>query len=137
MPTFANTQLGLPLGDAFIVQSIGLGAADRRAHAGRRKRSRTEGSPLCVHGSACGLGLHRWPQRADGINRMRALAQQLVRLQPDIILPNGTAATAALQRETRTIPIIFANVGEPVASGLVLRLDRGDKAEAAETAGGA
>jgi hypothetical protein len=33
---------------------------------GRRKRSRGEGSPLCVHASACGLGLGRWPQRADG-----------------------------------------------------------------------
>ena len=47
----------------------------------------------------------RW---ANGdINRMRALAQELVRLQPDIILPNGTAATVAVQRETRTIPIVF------------------------------
>jgi putative ABC transport system substrate-binding protein len=57
-------------------------------------------------------------------NRMRALALELVRLQPDIILPNGTAATAAVRRETQTIPIVFANVGEPVASGLVPRLDR-------------
>src|SRR6516162_8285098 len=55
-------------------------------------------------------------------DRMRALAQELVRLQPDIILPNGTAATAAVQQETQTIPIVFANVGEPVASGLVPRL---------------
>jgi putative ABC transport system substrate-binding protein len=55
---------------------------------------------------------------------LRALAQELVRLQPDIILPNGTAATAAVRRETQTIPIVFANVGEPVASGLVPRLDR-------------
>jgi len=64
----------------------------------------------------------RWP--GDDINRIRALAQELVRLQPDIILANGTAATAALQRDTRTIPIVFANVGDPVASGIVPRLDR-------------
>ena len=51
--------------------------------------------------------------------RRRALAQELVGLQPDIILANGTLATVALQRETRTIPIVFANVGDPVASGLV------------------
>jgi putative ABC transport system substrate-binding protein len=57
-------------------------------------------------------------------NRIRALAQQLVGLQPDIILTNGVSATAAVQRETRTIPIIFVNVGDPVASGLVPRLDR-------------
>jgi putative ABC transport system substrate-binding protein len=48
----------------------------------------------------------------------------LVRLQPDVILANGTPATAALQRETRTIPIVFANVGDPVASGIVPGLNQ-------------
>jgi putative ABC transport system substrate-binding protein len=60
----------------------------------------------------------------DDSNRIRALAQELVGLQPDIILVSSTAATAALQRETRTIPIVFANVSDPVASGIVARLDR-------------
>jgi putative ABC transport system substrate-binding protein len=55
---------------------------------------------------------------------MRALAQELVGLQPDIIVTNAFPATAALQRETRTIPIVFAAVTDPVASGLVARLDR-------------
>ena len=64
----------------------------------------------------------RWT--GDDINRIRAAAQELVGLQPDIILPNGTPATAALQRETRTIPIVFANVADPVAGGIVSRLDR-------------
>ena len=50
--------------------------------------------------------------------RIRALAQELVGLQPDIILADSTAAVVAVQRETRTIPIVFANVGDPVASGL-------------------
>ena len=58
------------------------------------------------------------------INRIRALAQELVGLQPDIILADSTPATAAVQRETRTIPIVFANVSDPVASGIVARLDR-------------
>ena len=57
-------------------------------------------------------------------NRIQALAQELVGLQPDIILTNGTPATIAVQRETRTIPIVFVNVLDPVASGLVPRLDR-------------
>jgi putative ABC transport system substrate-binding protein len=57
-------------------------------------------------------------------NRIRALAQELVGLQPDIILANSTIVTAALQRETRTIPIVFAGVGDPVDSGIVARLDR-------------
>ena len=40
-------------------------------------------------------------------NRIRALAQELVSLQPEIILTSGTPETVALQRETRTIPIVF------------------------------
>jgi len=65
----------------------------------------------------------RWA--GDDFNRMRALAQELVGLQPDIIVTTGsTPATVAIQRETRTIPIVFATVADPVASGLVARLDR-------------
>src|SRR6516162_10991739 len=56
--------------------------------------------------------------------RMRALAQELVGLQPDIILTAGGAATIALQRETRTIPIVFVGGGDPVTSGIVPGLDR-------------
>jgi putative ABC transport system substrate-binding protein len=55
---------------------------------------------------------------------MRALADELVGLQPDIIVPNSTPATVALQRQTRTIPIVFAGVADPVASGIVPRLNR-------------
>jgi putative ABC transport system substrate-binding protein len=58
------------------------------------------------------------------IGRIRALARELVGLQPDIILTIGTPAIVALQRETRTIPIVFAGAGDPVANGLVARLDR-------------
>ena len=57
-------------------------------------------------------------------NRTRALAQELVGLQPDIIVTISNVATIAVQRETRTIPIVFAAVGDPVASGIVERLDR-------------
>jgi putative ABC transport system substrate-binding protein len=57
-------------------------------------------------------------------NRIRALALELVGLQPDIIVTNATAATVAVQRETRTIPIVFAYGGDPVANGIVARLDR-------------
>jgi putative ABC transport system substrate-binding protein len=57
-------------------------------------------------------------------NRTRALAQELVGLQPDIILASSTVATVALQRETRTIPIVFATVGDPVATGIVPKLNQ-------------
>jgi putative ABC transport system substrate-binding protein len=59
----------------------------------------------------------------DDINRARALAAELVGLQPDIILALGTLATFAVQRETQTIPIVFAGVADPVASGIVTRFD--------------
>jgi putative ABC transport system substrate-binding protein len=64
----------------------------------------------------------RW--HGDNTNRIPALAQELVGLKPDIILTNGTPATAAVQRETRMIPIVFVNVADPIASGIVARLDR-------------
>jgi putative ABC transport system substrate-binding protein len=64
----------------------------------------------------------RWS--GDDPNRTRALAQELVGLQPDIIVTVTTPATVAVQRETRTIPIVFASGADPVASGLVERLDR-------------
>jgi putative ABC transport system substrate-binding protein len=64
----------------------------------------------------------RWT--GDDINRIQALARELVGQQPDIIVTNGTPETVALQRGTGTIPIIFTNVGDPVASGIVERLDR-------------
>ena len=63
----------------------------------------------------------RWA--GGDISRTGPLAQELVGLQPDIILTQATPTTAAFQRETQTIPIVFASA-EPVASGIVPRLDR-------------
>ena len=64
----------------------------------------------------------RW--HGDDTTRIPTLAQELVGLQPDIIVTGGTPATAALSRATGTIPIVFAIVSDPVASGIISRLDR-------------
>jgi putative ABC transport system substrate-binding protein len=64
----------------------------------------------------------RWG--GEDIDRIRALAQELVGLQPDIILATGVLPTAAVQRETETIPIIFMTLADPVATSIVSRLDR-------------
>jgi putative ABC transport system substrate-binding protein len=64
----------------------------------------------------------RWT--GGDINRIPALAQELVALQPDVIVTVTTPPTVAVQRETATIPIVFASVGDPVASSIVARLDR-------------
>ena len=54
--------------------------------------------------------------------RMQTFAKELVALQPDLILAQGTPVTAALQRETRTIPIVFVVVTDPVGEGFVAGL---------------
>ena len=54
----------------------------------------------------------RWA--GGDVNRIRALAQELVGLQPNIILTGGTPATAAVQRETQTIPIVFVTGVTPL-----------------------
>jgi putative tryptophan/tyrosine transport system substrate-binding protein len=64
----------------------------------------------------------RWA--AGNVDRMRMFAKELVELQPDVIVGSSTPVTAALQRETRTIPIVFVNVIDPVDSGFVARLSR-------------
>jgi putative tryptophan/tyrosine transport system substrate-binding protein len=66
----------------------------------------------------------RWA--AGDMNRTHMLAQELVGLQPDIIVTSTNAATSALRRETQTIPIVFTLmlVSDSVSSGLVGRLDR-------------
>ena len=63
----------------------------------------------------------RW--HGDNTNRIPALAQELVGLQPDVIMASGTAVVP-LQRATQTIPIVFAGVADPIAEGIVTRLNR-------------
>jgi putative ABC transport system substrate-binding protein len=64
----------------------------------------------------------RWaPANAD---LMHTFAKELVSLQPDVILTNSTPVTAALKRETSTIPIVFAVVADPIGSGFVASLPR-------------
>jgi putative tryptophan/tyrosine transport system substrate-binding protein len=65
----------------------------------------------------------RWviPTEAD---LMRQFAKELVALQPDLILSNTIPTTAALLQQTRTIPIVFATVADPVGSGFVVSFPR-------------
>ena len=100
MPFDENDPLAKPRLSAFTQALAGLGWTD-----GRNVRMDLRG-----HGGDA--------------NRIRALAQELIGLQPDIIVTASTPTTVALQRATRTIPIVFASVADPVASGIVARLDR-------------
>jgi putative tryptophan/tyrosine transport system substrate-binding protein len=60
----------------------------------------------------------------DDAESMRRFAKELVALQPHLILSHTTPTTTALLQQTRTIPIIFANVGDPVGSGFVASFPR-------------
>src|SRR5262245_49485219 len=53
---------------------------------------------------------------AGSASRFGPLAKELVALQPDVILAQSTEATAAFQQETRTIPIVFTAVSDPIGS---------------------
>ena len=65
----------------------------------------------------------RWVSPDDAEARQR-FAKELVALQPDLILSSVTPTTAALLQHTRTIPIVFATVSDPVGSGFVASLAR-------------
>jgi putative tryptophan/tyrosine transport system substrate-binding protein len=56
------------------------------------------------------------------VNKIGTFAKELVAMQPDVILAQGTPVTAALKRETRTIPIVFVVVTDPVGEGFVAGL---------------
>jgi len=60
----------------------------------------------------------RWGTHAD-LGLMNRFAKELVALEPDLILSNTTPTTAALLQQTRTIPIVFAMIADPVGSGFV------------------
>jgi putative tryptophan/tyrosine transport system substrate-binding protein len=72
----------------------------------------TEGSNLRIE--------LRWS--AGDVDRMRTLAKELVDLRPDAILGVTTPVIGALARETRTIPIVFTGVSDPIGSGFAANL---------------
>jgi putative ABC transport system substrate-binding protein len=100
MPGVENNPVGKPFLSAFTQALADLGWTD-----GRNVRMDV-----------------RWG--GDDINRIREVANELVGLQPDIIVTGNTPPTVALQRETRTIPIVFVNVTDPVAQRIVPRLNQ-------------
>jgi len=65
---------------------------------------------------------YRWG--AGNVERYRTFAAELVALTPDVLVTAGAPAVEALQRATRTVPIVFTNVTDPVGGGLVASLAR-------------
>jgi putative ABC transport system substrate-binding protein len=65
----------------------------------------------------------RWATPGD-IQSTQRFAKELIALQPDLILSNSTPTTTALLQQTRTIPIVFTTVGDPIGSGFVASFPR-------------
>ena len=65
---------------------------------------------------------YRWG--AGDVERYRAIAAELVALTPDVVLATGSTTVSALQKASRTVPIVFANVTDPVGGSLVASLVR-------------
>jgi putative tryptophan/tyrosine transport system substrate-binding protein len=65
---------------------------------------------------------YRWG--GGDADRIRKYAAELVALTPDVILVSGTSATERLLQVTRTVPIVFVVVPDPVGSGFVASLSR-------------
>jgi len=58
------------------------------------------------------------------VERMRSLARELIDLRPDVIVAHSTPVTAAVMEATRTLPIVFVVVADPVGSGFVASVPR-------------
>jgi putative ABC transport system substrate-binding protein len=65
---------------------------------------------------------YRWA--TSDLELIKRFAKELIALQPNLILSSSTPTTASLLAQTHTIPIIFANIIDPVASGFVASLSR-------------
>jgi len=61
-------------------------------------------------------------QTLGNLDRMQSYARELIDLGPDVVVAESTPAASALRRESRTVPIVFMQVGNPVGSGFVASL---------------
>jgi putative ABC transport system substrate-binding protein len=69
---------------------------------------------------------YRW-SRAGDAEQTRAYADELIELAPEVILANASLPMTALQRATRTVPIVFTQVSDPVGAGFVETMARPGK----------
>jgi putative ABC transport system substrate-binding protein len=91
------------------------------------QKARREGFELSLkrHGWEEGRNLRIDYRFGDGgLDRFGPLAKELVALQPDVIFAQSTGVAAAVQAETRTIPVVFVNVSDPVGAGFAAGLPR-------------
>jgi putative ABC transport system substrate-binding protein len=98
--------------DLFPQSDPGARARDTAFRQGMEKLGWDVGRNLAID--------YRWG--AFDVERARVAAAELLNLAPDVIMCGGTPGTLALQQATRTVPVVFAIVTEPVALGIVRSL---------------
>ena len=81
---------------------------------GLQKRGWEEGRNLRID--------YRWA--TTDVERMRLFAKELIALAPDLLIASSTPATRVLMQQTRTIPIVFTNIVDPVGSGFITSMSK-------------
>ena len=81
-------------------------------------------STVTIYGAGRLSSAKRYRSSAGDTERSRKFAAELVALNPDLIVASGVVTVAPLLQITRTVPIVFVNVGDPVGAGLVDSLAR-------------
>jgi putative ABC transport system substrate-binding protein len=117
--------LGLHAQQRDSVRRVGVLTAFAETDPEGRKRAQAIRHGLQELGWVEGSNIridYRWG--AADANRIRELAAELVRLAPDVIVTNGTPSTEAVRRQTGAIPIVFANVADPIGAGFAATLAR-------------
>jgi putative ABC transport system substrate-binding protein len=118
-PWTASAQKAEPLRRLGVLMNLSEGDTEGQARVaalrdGLQKLGWIEGRNIQIE--------YRW---AAGVpQRIRAYAAELVSWKPDVIFAAPSEAVSPLQRETRTVPIVFAQVVDPVGSGLVASIPR-------------
>src|SRR5215469_10959242 len=118
-PLAARAQQGAPMRRIGVLMNLASDDAEAQArlaafHQGLQQLGWTVGRNVQID--------YRWG--AGDADRIRKFATELVALAPDVILSTGSPSAAAFQQVTRTVPIVFVTVVDPVGSGFVDTLAR-------------
>ena len=117
-PIAANAQAAVRMRTVGVI----MGLAD---DAEARSRSMAFEQGLKREGWSLGQNLRIEYRYAEGDSaRMQAFAKELVELKPDCIVGHSTPVVTALMHATRTIPIVFMSVSDPIGSGFVASMAR-------------
>ena len=119
-PLAARAQPGERVRRLSVLMSLAENDPEAQARAaaltqGLRGLGWTEGRNLRIE--------YRWIS-GGGIDRIRAAVAEVVASNPDVVHANATTMVQELQRQTRSIPIVFANITDPVETGVVASLAR-------------